>query len=326
MKVSFGYNPLKEYGRLAYNLYSVESGFFKNSGMPLSYEYLKSPNVVVVPKFKELSSKDFWQKYKKIKGEIEKNYSSFLGDEFTGLFKEVSNLSIIETTKTEKDWDTVEEEFNLILNTLFKVDLKTVNVYLTHFGTVSSYNHKGTNLNIYLRKDSDISQIAFCILSYFIHKYKGSLTWREEQRAVDFLLLNTKIKKLFPKFVSILDSSQYTELDPAILLKSEQIYKDLGISTPSSIGIVEDKIFVLGNQITSFTKQEKLALQELVTNKNKITSLDQISLALWGNDYSDFSLQAISKTIERLRQKLFSAGLNRQVIITKRKQGYILYD
>lgn len=326
MNINFSYSHLAEYQKLVYNLTSIESGFFKEVGMFLTSVPNYSSNTVVVPEFKELSTKSFWSSFKKTKKEIPNNYPNYTGEEFPVLFKEVSQLKVLNVTTFEKEWETIANNFNNILNIVFDNDLNQINVYVTYFGTTSSYNLSNNILNIYLRKDADISQIAFCILSYFIHKYKGNLSWREQQRAVDFLMLNTKIKDLFPNFVSILDSAENPELSIKTLLKSELIYKDLGINIKNSIEINESKVFILKEEVTDFSKQERLVLLELVKNKNTVTTFEQISNILWGDDFSSFSLQAIAKTVERLRCKIVNAGLNRQVIFTKRKEGYLLYD
>ena len=326
MNINFSYSYLAEYQRLIYNIYNVEIGFYKNEGMLLYEDYLDYPNTVVIPRFKCLNQIGFWIDYEKFKKEIPKNYINFIGDEFSILYKDILKQEILNVENIKKDWDNVDKNFVSILETLFQNDLDVINVYLTYFGTVASYNHNNKVLNIYIRKDADISQIAFCILSYFIHKYKGDLTWREQQRAVDFLMLNTKLNELFPKFVSILDSSQNPEIDLSLILNSEQIYKNLGINITSSIEIKGDKILILKEELFTLTKQEKLVLHELIKNKNQITTFEQISNIIWGDDFSIFSLQAIAKTIERIRLKILTAGLNRQVIFTRRKFGYILYD
>ena len=357
MNVSFCYSHLNEYKKLIYCLYNTETGFYKDAGMHLSYGYSILPNTVIIPKLKDLypfyadlqpeglqqqlrgsytransdlasgiTKKSFWSKYTKIKKEIAKNYPIYTGREFSTLYKSILKLSPLSIKQAEENWNEVAGEFGSILNTLFVNNLQNVNVYLTYFGTVSSYNHKGRNLNIYLRKDADISQIAFCILSYYIHKYPSKLTWQEQQRAVDFLLLNTKLNNLFPKFHSVIDSSKNPECDISLILNSEKLYKELGINLKSSIEYKNNKVYIMGEQVTNLTKQEQLVLHEMFINKNQVTTFEQISNVLWGDDFSAFSLQAISKTIERIRSKITNAGLNRQVIFTRRKEGYLLND
>ncbi|NCT55726.1 helix-turn-helix domain-containing protein [bacterium] len=326
MHINFSYSPLKEYQGLIYNLYNAESGFYKNEGMFLCSQPNISSSSVVIPNINEISKKSFWAEYKKVKKDIPKKYPSFKGNEFSNLFEEVLKLKVLDTTPIKREWGSVEIEFINIINTLFENDLDEVNVYLTLFGTVASYYIKGSGLSIYLRKDADISQIAFCILSYYIHKYPGKLTWSEQQRAVDFLLSNTKLNGLFPKFYSVIESSKNPECDISLILSSEKLYKELGINLKSSIEYKNNKVYILGEHVTNLTKQEQLVLHEMFINKNQVTTFEQISNILWGDDFSAFSLQAIAKTVERVRSKILNAGLNRQVIFTRRKEGYLLYD
>ena len=326
MKIIFMYSALCEYRKLVYNLYNAETGFYKNVGMFLSHKPSNNPLIVVLPQIMEITCKDFWQEYDSIKKNIPRNYTKFNGSEFPALFSMIKNQPAINPIEQQKEWKNVANDFTKTLGTLFEDDKLKVTVNLTRFGTVASYNHTDNKLDIYLRLDSDISQIAFCILSYFVHKYKQKLHWNEEQRVVDFLLLSSKFKLLFPKFKSILDYVQYPEVDYSLITSSNNIYKKLGINLGSSIKKVKDEILVNGKSVTTLSSQEKIVLEILLKNRNKVTTMDQISISLWGEDYANFSMQAISKTVERLRTKLRETGINRQSIFTKRKLGYVLVD
>lgn len=326
MKIKFKNDKLGEYQKLLYALYNTENGFFSRSGMHLRYGENESVNTVLLPNYPELKTAKFWKKFSKYRKTIPKNYVSFDGTEFSEVYGEILKESTIEISEISRAWSRKEKAFLFVIDSLFESDNIFIEIFVTKYGAISSYNFLSGTLKIYLRKDADISQIAFCTLSYFIHKYKGKMTWEEQQRIADFLFLNTKLKDIFPNYVSLIDESQDPEKNIKLIQQSEKIYRDFGVSLKGQVKIEADKIFVHNKSLTSLSFQEKTLLKLLLNNKGKITSMDEISNALWGDDYSQFSLQAISKTVERLRQKLYDAGIHKQTIFTKRKQGYVFYD
>ena len=75
------------------------------------------------------------------------------------------------------------------------------------------------------------------------------------------------------------------------------------------------------------SNQERAVLSKLINSKNHIVTFDSLGDLLWGDQVAHkYSLYAISKVIENLRKKLIDFGLYKEVILTKRKQGYCLID
>ncbi len=65
-------------------------------------------------------------------------------------------------------------------------------------------------------------------------------------------------------------------------------------------------------------------LLDLLFAKQGLTvSYEEIAASLWPNN-EDWSLYALSKEIQRLRDKIKSSGINTRLVNAKRKLGYSL--
>lgn len=75
------------------------------------------------------------------------------------------------------------------------------------------------------------------------------------------------------------------------------------------------------------TKKEILILKELNNNKYEITTFDRLSEVIWKEKATEkFSLYALTKRIQRIRDKLKINGLSENLIHTQRGKGYVLFD
>jgi len=71
-----------------------------------------------------------------------------------------------------------------------------------------------------------------------------------------------------------------------------------------------------------FSKNERKGLRFLIKNKGKLIMREELADTIWLSEekYSDW---ALDQFIKRLRNKLFKLGLNRNLIKTKKNQGFI---
>lgn len=86
-----------------------------------------------------------------------------------------------------------------------------------------------------------------------------------------------------------------------------------------------NRIFKGGKEISDkLSKKEKRLLSFFLSQKNILISRDQIAKVLWGidndNEYSDW---AIDRLIYRIRRKLSHLGIEKSMIKTVKKKGYI---
>lgn len=94
-----------------------------------------------------------------------------------------------------------------------------------------------------------------------------------------------------------------------LTLESEEFYKKLELKLQSKIFGLNGKTPEINKKpIESLNISEKLLMKLFIQSSNSIVSIDQIAGILSPADDS-FSLYAISKTIQRLRDKLEANGI-----------------
>ncbi|EKD62494.1 MAG: hypothetical protein ACD_52C00144G0002 [uncultured bacterium] len=64
----------------------------------------------------------------------------------------------------------------------------------------------------------------------------------------------------------------------------------------------------------------------MINKRNQLITVDEVANILFKDDENAFSLQAIAKAIQRLRDKLEENGVSGSFIQTRRGQGYILVN
>lgn len=321
MKVTFKYSALAEYQRLVFNLYEIKSGFFKSRGFLVSTENNGDVTTVVIPQLNKFNTKKFLKELNK--KDIEK-YTTLKHTSYPKLYKHISKLKPIDPEAFKTQWYSKQKRFESVVKSIFASCNLNITVYLTQYGTVASYNVIQKNkLIVFLRKDADISQVAFCILAYFIHTQHKKLPWKTKQQVLDFLMSSTKIKRIFKNYHSIVEQIDKPSTKTT-LEQSNLMYQKLGIISP--VFTKQSGQFYANARPLDLSYSEKALFQLLYENSNFYVSFDDISVSLWGEDYSQFSLQAIAKVIQRIREKIQDEGLNYNCIKTKRKVGYMLIN
>jgi DNA-binding response OmpR family regulator len=74
----------------------------------------------------------------------------------------------------------------------------------------------------------------------------------------------------------------------------------------------------------NFSPREKAILNLLLSKSGVLVTTDEIGDILFSKQPESYSLYAISKFIQRLRDKLEQNGLSGSFIQTKRGEGYLL--
>jgi len=81
------------------------------------------------------------------------------------------------------------------------------------------------------------------------------------------------------------------------------------------------------NITAEFTPYEFKALRALLKNRNKTVTFDQISEQLYGEETDiKFTIWGITKTIQRIRNKIQQHGLPRDIILNVKGQGFKLLE
>ncbi|OGK10142.1 hypothetical protein A2767_05680 [Candidatus Roizmanbacteria bacterium RIFCSPHIGHO2_01_FULL_35_10] len=101
------------------------------------------------------------------------------------------------------------------------------------------------------------------------------------------------------------------------------------INAKNKLNINHNDQLVINNVLIEglFSRREKRIIKYLLKNKEKILLREEVASVIWKNDsqesYTDWSLDQI---IRRLRNKFTKLGLNRNIIQTKKNQGYKFID
>ena len=317
-------------------LSKIRSGFFQRQGfiasdkLPISYE-----SSIIVPKYNLLYTKDFWDKYETNVTD-KSNYLDATPEILPKLYKEIAGETILDVSKILNAWSQVEKPFLELTHKMFPQIsyVEKISVYLTRYGTRASYSPLNNEIIVLLRQDKGIEQIGFCILASLFSKTVGnvdnnmtqehSYTWIEKQKMLDYLMQHSAYKNLFPGYRSLIDDLRHNHMPKEISDKSAEIYTKLGFPPKLYISISNDEVYFEKQKITNLSNSEKKALHLLIKNEEQVVSFDTLAEEIWGTDsYNFYSQEAIIKIIERVRKSIKSLGINKEVIITKRKQGYI---
>lgn len=340
MKTVWDYSIESEAKRLIHCAHQIANGFYRVNNF-IVLPYPKTKNNLFTVSFPDLTYskiKRFWEKAKntkvhsfpiKVKNDYLQEVINLL--ETSHFFTEPSYLHI------KTDWDKAEKEVldeiqNILPNTKNKI--KEIIIHPTKFGTTVSFSWCKDNLTsveMYLREDTNIYEITEAILTHLTRptvydKYDG--LWQESEIIVDFLIGETSLSKVLKKYSKevyvptskIIRAQQNAQL----ISESDKFYKKLGLPTMDQIFTVSNnKLLISGKPFENLTDRECSILKLLVTNSNKVTTFDEIYESL--NDKSDnFSLWAIAKVMQRVRNKLEENGVSGSYIQTLRGQGYLL--
>ncbi len=333
------YSIESEANRLIHCAHQIIVGFYKtNNFIVLPYNpNINSVNMVTFPLLPYNKIPRFWEQTKKtdvkdLPIKVDKK-----------LLKTVVNLLQTVLTKkpnfesTKNLWSKAEK---YILSEIYKVIpsknniVKKITIYPTSFGTSCSFNfiNNEGEIIIYLREDQGIHAITEAIITSLTRvdiyeKLEG--LWQESEIITDYLVTETSIAKVLQKYekagnyIPTLKGVRIKE-QAKLLAESDEFYKKLGIPSfekPFGYNGLIPELF--GKPVANLTETEKKVLLSLIRNSNTVTEVDDIGSVIFKSE-DNFSLYAISKTIQRLRNKLEENGISGSYIQTLRGKGYVL--
>lgn len=295
-------------------------------------------NIVTFPDLAYNNIPRFWEKVKKVQVS---DFPMKINKSLLESVKKQLSLQNMETPdckNTKKLWKKAEKE---ILSNIYKIIPSKKNlitkiiIYPTSFGTSSSFNWfnpKKGEIIMYLRQDQGIYTITEAIITSLardeIYKDLGGI-WQESEIITDWILTKSSLTKVLQKyenikyFVPTLKGTRIKQ-QAKLLAESEEFYKKLGLPTKSKIfnlnGLTPE---IHKKPVENLSAKEKILLRLLVQKAGGVTTFDEIGENIFSSE-NDFSLYAISKTIERLRTKLEQNGISGSYIQTLRGQGYVL--
>jgi hypothetical protein len=333
------YSVDTETERILHTAHQIIVGFYKTNNFVVLPKKVSASaaNLVIFPDLNYQSILKFW----KMASKIDIYTTPFTINPILRLkFKELlskTNSIKPEYEKVMKLWSKAENE---VLNEISRILpdkkslIKKVTIYPTTTGTSCSFslNQKGGEMIIYLRDDQGIHAITEAIITSLTREDiydKLDGIWQESEIITDFLVTQTSIAKVLQKYEK---ESYYTPTlkgtrhkDSGNLNKlSEEYYKKLNIpnfNNPFSLNGLTPEINK--EPIQNLTQNEKQIMYLLIKNSNNTVSFDEVSDIIFKDD-TKFSLFALAKVMQRLREKLEKNGISGSFIQTVRGKGYLL--
>ena len=327
IKTTWDFSLDHEAQRLIHATHQIAVGFFKVNGFyPVPYGTVPPQYInVLLPDLAYLTIPRFWEKVAKIPiDQMHMIDQPELTSQLKRLLINVPtapNISKIKTQWTKISPEFFDEVYKILPHK--KTSIKEVIIWPTNFGTACSFSKiefTPGRVYIWLRADQGVEAIGWAILSALTRQdlidHLDGL-WQESQILVDWLMNETVLSKYFSRPRKTMST-----------LRSKQNATMLEISTKflTKIGAPNiDSSVIKEIDTTSFTLREKRLLDLLISKSPQIVTFDEIN-ELLTNNYEQFSLYAISKSIQRLRDRLEKSGISGSFIQTKRGEGYLLVN
>ncbi len=333
------YSIKTEANRLIQTAYQIIIGFYKtNNFIVLPYNpNINSVNIVTFPNLPFNKIPRFWEQAKKsnvknlpikIDKDLLKTTTNLLQKELT----KKPNFDKVKKLWSEAEKNIIEEIYKIIPSKKDKI--KKITIYPTAFGTSCSFNwvSKKGEIIMYLKEDQGVHAITEAIITSLTRKdiyEKLEGLWQESEIITDYLITETSIAKVLQKYervenyIPTLKGVRIKE-QAKLLEESDKFYKKLGIpifEKPFGYNGLIPELF--GKPVANLTETEKKVLLSLIRNSNTVTQIDDIGGVMFKSE-DNFSLYAISKTIQRLRDKLETNGISGSYIQTLRGKGYVL--
>lgn len=326
MKINWNYSLETEAERIVHTARQMIVGFYRLNGFNvLPYQ---EENSVYLPELEYNKIPRFWEKMKKIDVYhlpivVEEEIVEWLVAMLQEKKYNAPNISL-----TNEVWDKLEEEFFKSLGEVIlgaKNLIKSITVHPTLFGTKMSFNVLDSDRNdliVYLRDDQDVTYgLAEAILSAvtrdsFYKNLEGS--WQESEILVDWLISESSIGRIINKYHDLENfrptiKGTRMKQQARMLKESEDYYRKLGIVN----------VDLPNRKVEGMTTRESLIFDLLKQNINTVVSFDEIAKLMSGTE-DDFSLYAISKIIQRIRDKMEMNGISGSFVQTMRGKGYML--
>ncbi len=321
MKTTWQFSPRTEALRIIHTAHNIANGFYRLNGfIVLPYDTkIISDQIVLLPNLPYLSIPRFWDHCSRIDIKSTPSIKMTVPEDLITSTQKLLESSQIPTPNLDllkiawqKNSAKIRAEIYRLIPHL-KNTIKSVNIWPTNFGTGGSFNVVNKpphNITIWLRQDQNLSALVECLLTSLTRKdvYDNlSGTWSESEIIVDWLLTYSPLSKLLPPISQTLNATR-TKQKATLIQQSEKFLQKIGAPPISPTQ----------HKISNLTSAEKKLFDLLKSRSPNVVTFDELA------DPNNFSLYAISKSIQRLRDKLEASGISGSFIQTKRGEGYLL--
>ena len=336
MKTAWEYSPRTEALRLLHNAHQISTGFFRTNGfvvLPLNHPS-KGDQIVYPPDLPYLSVPRFWEKASRIN--VKTLPVDAPADLISSAVKLLNNSPVPtpDYSRTQKLWDSHQDE---IITTIYaaipgkKNAVKSITIYPTTISTGCSFNTPSAfpaPIYLWLRSDKGVASIVEALLSALTRRdvyTRLDGLWQESEIIVDWLLT-------FSPLADILKKIDPIGLESTLTIKSTRSKQHASLTQESDSFLQKIGAPVVSPQSSTslppngFSPREKEVLDLLVSRSPRVVTMDDIGDLLFRDNPDSYSLAAIAKTIQRLRDKLEHNGISGSFIQTKRGEGYLLVN
>jgi hypothetical protein len=331
--LNWEYSSDAEIKSLVFALRSIQNGFYKQHNFYVDYydpQNARNKQNVIIPEIDYLKLPRFWQKIALTKGniaemQIDDELREFLEKELEKFQKkpQMQSLRQIVETDIEKIITTILEVLQLPSDSLSKITVRPA-----RFGPFGSFNpvSEKKEIVIFLREEAPLEKFASLLINALVRDraYELKAEWNELRLLVDYFLTTPKINALTKtKNMGILTILR-SPLRGNEAERTKQIYEEIGLAyNKVEFKIMGNTIYSGDQALTDLTENEAKILTALINEKDKILTYDAIGEIIFDTE-NDFSLEAITKNMQRLRDKLEQNNLSATFIQTIPKKGYYL--
>lgn len=310
-----------------YLWYLGESDFHRKNRMYIIPHIPETPKSRVLY-FPDIPNREVLKKYigRHISKPLPHEMASIVSNEMRHMYSKRKGKIL----ELQKSWNKDIPKYAKIIKSEFPMqNLKMIKFKVKMIGTAASYHLPSSEhspdkpyLVIHPRYDVDVTSIFKVLVTALTHVHhfgnnelqqKAPLQlWRDKQRKAEKIW-----KRYFPNdksFIDSLDSSTVAKY----AVETDEYLKDLGITTPS---LLESH-----NIEAKLTQKEHKLFTILRNYKGKIVPFDELFDYVWKEDNLEYSLYAINKLAQRLRDSFLKSGIKPQLVHTQRGVGYMLYD
>jgi DNA-binding response OmpR family regulator len=150
--------------------------------------------------------------------------------------------------------------------------------------------------------------------------------WSQTEFLVDYLLHSSALRDLLPLDPTWQATTLTTSRSNTLLrAESQQFLTQIGAPTPTTqhFSLRNSNIYYGDNPLSTLTSRENIIMSKLIEKSPSPATVDELADLLFPNS-DKFSLAALTKCVERLRDKLETLGIPRHVIATASGVGYYL--
>jgi DNA-binding response OmpR family regulator len=138
-----------------------------------------------------------------------------------------------------------------------------------------------------------------------------------------FLANETIFQNYIDLPLEFLDDPRHKDIS-ALREQSNKYLEELGFFRELEIKLKGKTVYINKIKI-KFSPSEFLVFKLLFENTNSTVGYEDIAKQLWDEDFLEkFSLNTISKCVNRMKQKLYDNGIRNTFITTVRGEGYSL--